>query len=91
MGPGYQFHDGNDAYGDVDADADLGDAGDMPLLRRDGSRASGMGGGFRAGGSGMSMPMPVPGAYEDAGESNIRYGRIPQRVPRRYKTIKKVE
>ncbi|KZP09106.1 glycosyltransferase family 2 protein [Athelia psychrophila] len=33
----------------------------------------------------------VPGAYEDESENNIRYGRIPQRVPRRYKTIKKVE
>ncbi|KAF9476207.1 glycosyltransferase family 2 protein [Pholiota conissans] len=40
----------------------------------------------------------TPGAYEDEGmvaddrsENNIRYGRIPQRVPRRYKTIKKVE
>lgn len=39
----------------------------------------------------------MPGGYEDAAtpddrsESNIRYGRIPQRVPRRYKTIKKVE
>ena len=39
----------------------------------------------------------MPGGYDDAAtpddrsESNIRYGRIPQRVPRRYKTIKKVE
>jgi chitin synthase len=36
-----------------------------------------------------------PGAYDDtasiAPESNIRYGHIPKRVPRRYKTIKKVE
>ncbi|KAF8148234.1 glycosyltransferase family 2 protein [Crassisporium funariophilum] len=42
------------------------------------------------------MPF-VPGTYDDEsgaadeGETNIRYGRIPQRVPRRYKTIKKVE
>lgn len=55
------------------------DAGDMPLLRRD-----------------NSMPRP-PGAYDDTqdaqsiADTNIRYGRIPQRVPRRYKTIKKVE
>ncbi|EMD39480.1 glycosyltransferase family 2 protein [Gelatoporia subvermispora B] len=40
--------------------------------------------------------MPIPGDYDmatpdDKSESNIRYGRIPQRVPRRYKTIKKVE
>ncbi|KIP07919.1 glycosyltransferase family 2 protein [Phlebiopsis gigantea 11061_1 CR5-6] len=38
----------------------------------------------------------MPGEYDaatadDRSESNIRYGRIPQRVPRRYKTIKKVE
>ncbi|KII90552.1 glycosyltransferase family 2 protein [Plicaturopsis crispa FD-325 SS-3] len=37
----------------------------------------------------------MPGEYDEAGddrsETNIRYGRIPQRVPRRYKTIKKVE
>lgn len=60
------------------------DLGDIPLLRRDGSRASGY--------SIVSMPH-VPGAYEDdnMSENNIRYGRIPQRVPRRYKTIKKVE
>jgi chitin synthase len=39
----------------------------------------------------------VPGTYEpsireDPEEAtNIRYGRIPQRVPRRFKTMKKVE
>ncbi|KAI5991704.1 glycosyltransferase family 2 protein [Pisolithus orientalis] len=39
----------------------------------------------------------IPGSYEqvagldDQPETNIRYGRIPQRVPRRYKTLKKVE
>ena len=38
----------------------------------------------------------MPGEYDpptgdNQSESNIRYGRIPQRVPRRYKTIKKVE
>lgn len=65
-----------------DEPAEPDDLGDIPLLRRDGSRASG-----------YAMPsMPnVPGAYEDESENNIRYGRIPQRVPRRYKTIKKVE
>ncbi|KAJ7655763.1 chitin synthase N-terminal-domain-containing protein [Mycena polygramma] len=56
--------------------------GDMPLLRRDPSSHSG-------------FNMPVPGDYigEDDGSvnNNIRYGRIPQRVPRRYKTIKRVE
>jgi len=57
--------------------------GEIPLLRRDGSH-----------GSGYSMPRAsVPGAYNDdpVSENNIRYGRIPQRVPRRYKTVKKVE
>lgn len=68
-------------YGD--AHEDLADTGDMPLLRRDPSYGAGI---------------QMPGAYGDDGmtpeermESNIRYGRIPQRVPRRYKTIKKVE
>jgi chitin synthase len=52
--------------------------GDIPLLRRDRSQGS---------------IRPVPGAYDDQDEpeTNIRYGRIPQRVPRRYKTVKKVE
>jgi chitin synthase len=41
------------------------------------------------------MPQ-APGGYNeptgnDRSENNIRYGRIPQRVPRRYKTIKQVE
>ncbi|KAI0369434.1 glycosyltransferase family 2 protein [Pilatotrama ljubarskyi] len=58
------------------------DTGDIPLLRRDGPTGVG--------------PTPMPGEYEpvdsdDRSENNIRYGRIPQRVPRRYKTIKKVE
>ncbi|KAG0696922.1 hypothetical protein DFH29DRAFT_948941 [Suillus ampliporus] len=39
---------------------------------------------------------PMPGSHQEAtsddrSETNIRYGRIPQRVPRRLKTIKKVE
>ncbi|KAG1739396.1 glycosyltransferase family 2 protein [Suillus paluster] len=58
---------------------DREDLGDMPLLQRNGPYASG----------------PMPGGYQEAiddrSETNIRYGRIPQRVPRRYKTIKKVE
>jgi hypothetical protein len=34
----------------------------------------------------------MPGDYGvDEAENNIRYGKIPQRVPRRFKTIKKVE
>ncbi|KAF7982169.1 hypothetical protein HWV62_29939 [Athelia sp. TMB] len=71
--PSYDLHDSG---------AEPDDLGDIPLLRRDGSRTSA-----------YSMPH-VPGAYdeaEDRSDTNIRYGRIPQRVPRRYKTIKKVE
>jgi chitin synthase len=76
--------------------------GDIPLLRRD-SGASGMGlripdhnptGGGFVGGDFVNVDAPIPGAYNgdwDDGGNNIRYGRIPQRVPRRYKTIKKVE
>lgn len=55
--------------------------GDIPLLRRDQSRGS-------------YMPMPgggFDGENDEGPEVNIRYGRIPQRVPRRYKTIKRVE
>lgn len=56
------------------------DLGDMPLLQRNSHYAA----------------APVPGSYDEAtsdarSETNIRYGRIPQRVPRRYKTIKKIE
>ena len=52
------------------------DTTDIPLLRRDPS---------------TSLPMmPIPGSYHEE-DTNIRYGRIPQRVPRRYKTIKRVE
>lgn len=69
-----------DLHDDVDQDHDTGD---IPLLRRDPSQ-----------GSWQNVNMPMPGNYgdEDDGlDSNIRYGRIPQRVPRRYKTIKRVE
>ncbi|CAK5281878.1 unnamed protein product [Mycena citricolor] len=55
--------------------------GDIPLLRRDPSSDSG-------------FNMPIPGDYQGddaASAHNIRYGHIPQRVPRRYKTIKRVE
>lgn len=71
----YELHD--------DGEQDMHDTGDIPLLQRDPSRSS--------------YNMPMPGKYEgegnedDAPEINIRYGRIPQRVPRRYKTIKRVE
>jgi hypothetical protein len=41
------------------------------------------------------MSIHMPGQYnaqldEDAG-NNIRYGRIPQRVPHRYKILKRIE
>ena len=77
--PGFQLHDEPSRY-TLHDDPDNLDTGDIPLLNRN---PSGMG-------------MPIPGGYdpvkdEDMEESNIRYGRIPQRVPRRYKTIKKVE
>jgi len=71
------FQVGHD-YEMVERDDD--DLGDMPLLRRNNPYA----------------PAPTPGGYEEAisddrSETNIRYGRIPQRVPRRHKTMKKVE
>ncbi|TFK48851.1 glycosyltransferase family 2 protein [Heliocybe sulcata] len=64
-----------------DHDHDTTDYGDMPLLNR---------------GPSMRSDLHIPGEYgdptaDDRSETNIRYGRIPQRVPRRYKTIKKVE
>ena len=75
---GYTLHD-RPSFELHDNDPDNFDTGDMPLLMRN-----------------NQMPSPMPGDYDpvtgdDQSESNIRYGRIPQRVPRRYKTIKKVE
>ncbi|KAJ3575497.1 hypothetical protein NP233_g1057 [Leucocoprinus birnbaumii] len=73
----YELHDdGEQEHGGEDA-------GDIPLLRRDNSHGS-----FQ-----MINRPAMPGEYGDEPgmESNIRYGRIPQRVPRRYKTIKRVE
>ncbi|KAG2361949.1 glycosyltransferase family 2 protein [Suillus spraguei] len=49
----------------------------MPLLRHNGRFSA-------APGDQEAIP-------DDRSETNIRYGHIPQRVPRRYKTIKKVE
>ncbi len=65
-------------YDDHDANNN-DDLGDIPLLHRD-----------------SSFTPSVPGGYEasvhpDDEASNIRYGVIPQRVPRRYKTMKRVE
>ncbi|KAL1722353.1 chitin synthase [Schizophyllum commune] len=73
------------------------DAGDIPLLRRDHSQASRLDIG-RPISDYPASTIDMPGGYGDEdgdddarSETNIRYGRIPQRVPRRYKTIKRVE
>jgi hypothetical protein len=41
----------------------------------------------------MNMPgqYNAPLHHDDDANNNIRYGRIPQRVPRRNKTLKRVE
>ncbi|KAJ2918726.1 hypothetical protein MD484_g1699, partial [Candolleomyces efflorescens] len=76
--------------GHEDDNPDDMDTGDIPLLRRDPSSSATL------------LPRPMPGGFDDGSrpgsvapddrsEVNIRYGRIPQRVPRRYKTVKKVE
>ncbi|KAG8843903.1 Chitin synthase, class 1 [Tulasnella sp. 330] len=58
----------------------IDDAGDVPLLNRiNSSHSSVMPGGF-----------VDPASNQPLEDTNIRYGRIPQRVPRRYKTMKKV-
>ncbi|KAH8822583.1 glycosyltransferase family 2 protein [Flagelloscypha sp. PMI_526] len=67
-------------YADEDHNHD--DTGDIPLLRRDNSSNPAFPGGF-------AMPDDDDSMAGDG--TNIRYGRIPQRVPRRYKTLKKVE
>lgn len=82
---GVRFQDEEDA-----------DAGDLPLLRPPGEF-----GGRRTAVDGSSLrDSYVPGGFDPAlleggGEldesGNIRYGRIPQRVPRRYKTKKRYE
>ncbi|VDB96624.1 unnamed protein product [Peniophora sp. CBMAI 1063] len=81
-------------------DDGLGDAGELPLLRAPSAHPSFAlqdPGVMPVPGGGYEPNMPVagyepsmPGGYDEE-ETNIRYGRIPQRVPRRYKTIKKVE
>ena len=65
-----------------DADNDLGDVGDLPILRAPSARLQ------------ESISLNVPGQYNaqsDDDLNNIRYGHIPQRVPRRIKTLKRVE
>jgi chitin synthase len=62
------------------------DNGNIPLLNRPSSQAR------------LRIPSQLdeeddsPSVVDDnRSESNVRYGRIPQRVPRRYKTLKRVE
>ncbi|KEI37244.1 glycosyltransferase family 2 protein [Mixia osmundae IAM 14324] len=55
---------------------------DYPLLPANGDPYSAFPGGFAPGTTQMAS---------DDGESYVRYGRIPQRQPRRYKTVKRVE
>lgn len=63
-----------------DLDNGLDDMGDLPLLRAPSGRSQ------------ESLSMNMPGQYDPrVDENNIRYGRIPQRVPRRYKTLKRIE
>ncbi|KAK7455190.1 Chitin synthase 4 [Stygiomarasmius scandens] len=99
----YELHDD----GPIDADRDDYDAdGDIPLLRRNSqantlnipAAAYANSGGDSESFVNVDMPIAMPGSFdenqfgnEQDGGVNIRYGRIPQRVPRRYKTIKKVE
>ena len=87
-GSTYDLHDGTPG-------AMSEDLGDIPLLRRRNSPGQGVAPNFPGGYVGDDASLSYGGGYgkeeEDAEENNIRYGRIPQRVPRRYKTLKKVE
>jgi chitin synthase len=63
-----------------DLDHGIDDMGDLPLLRAPSGRSQ------------ESLSMNMPGQYGGPlDENGIRYGRIPQRVPRRYKTLKRIE
>jgi chitin synthase len=64
-----------------DPDHGLDDMGDLTLLRAPSGRSQ----------ESLSMGVNMPGRYGPLDDSNIRYGRIPQRVPRRYKTLKRIE
>lgn len=81
---GYELHDGGEEH-------EMMDSGDMPLLRAPSGSRPPLGGMGMEEGDGEGG---MPGGYDAQSQeedTNIRYGRIPQRVPRRYKTIKKVE
>ncbi|ORY77216.1 glycosyltransferase family 2 protein [Leucosporidium creatinivorum] len=80
------------------------DDGAAPLLSPNGGgghgghpRWSSSGGGGGAGGFGGGFDPHVVGPQgagyggDDDGQSVVRYGRIPQRQPRRYKTVKRVQ
>ena len=92
-GPSYDTYE-NDEDG-------LGDTGELPLLRAPTARSAvslqdpGVmpvpGGGYEPNMLVAGYEPSMPGGYNDEDGNNIRYGHIPQRVPRRYKTIKKVE
>jgi chitin synthase len=80
-----------------DLDHELDDMGDLPLLRApSGGRPKesismnmpGQYGDRSQESLSMNMPGQYGGSPDDIG---IRYGRIPQRVPRRYKTLKRIE
>lgn len=94
---GYEAHE--------DTEHDFQDTGDIPLLRRDEGTRFGraasllapmsvpMPGAYEDNGSSTNL-IQYQQREEDEDESqgaHIRYGRIPQRVPRRYKTLKRVE
>jgi hypothetical protein len=68
------------AFQPYEDDHGLDDMGDLPLLRAPSGRSQ------------ESLSMNMPGQYgAPLDESGIRYGRIPQRVPRRHKTLKRIE
>ncbi|KAF8727491.1 hypothetical protein AX14_007350 [Amanita brunnescens Koide BX004] len=97
QGGGYEAHD--------DAEHDYQDTGDIPLLRRDEGTRFGrissllapmpvpMPGAYEDNGSSTNLMQSQQGEEdeEEHQATHIRYGRIPQRVPRRYKTLKRVE
>jgi len=77
----YEANEANDGH----------DGGDIPLLRRDGASSV-----SPVDGSSMRETYAMPGGFDptllpESDENNIRYGHIPQRVPRRYKTKKRYE
>ncbi|KAM6493804.1 glycosyltransferase family 2 protein [Amanita muscaria] len=102
--PSYGSNNSNQGYDlHEDVEPDFQDAGDIPLLRRDEGPRNVR---DRNISFLEPMPVPMPGTYDDDTGSfvnvpppqqeeeenyHIRYGRIPQRVPRRYKTLKRVE